>query len=225
MRSGPIALGSVTVATWINAWQLAASGSTGPAYPSLLTTTAVRPFPNDEEENVLIDRSFTGTLGGPVGRADVAISTQLTRLSDDNSRISLQGFLRYPLVPGVAAVYSASSVQFARRTTQYWDPFAYFAQGIGLELASEQTRGLSFAARAIPGVARSRELPPVVNRPPGSRARRSQPVNRSAFQVAASGEVVWRDPRWEGTASLNFGRGRAGDYRRLGATLGVRVMP
>jgi tetratricopeptide (TPR) repeat protein len=226
MKGGrSITLGAATVSAWMNAWQLTASVATGPAYPSLLTTTAVRPFPNDDEEDVLIDRSVTGTLGGPIGRADVGLSAQLTRLSDDNSRVSLQGFLRYPLTSGIAAVYSASSVKFAHRTTQYWDPFSYFAQGVGLELASEQMHGLSFAARAIPGVARSRELPPVVNRPPGSRARRSQPVNLSAFQVAASGELVWRDPRWEGTAGLNFGRGRAGDYQRLGATLGVRVLP
>ena len=218
-----IPLASATAAAWVNAWELAAEGSTGPAFPSLLTTTALRPA-TGAQDNVLTERSVGGMLGGPLGPADVALTAQQSRLSDANRRLTMQGYLRYPLAPAVFAVYSGYRVTFAKRSTRYWDPFNYTAHAVGVELAERDRRGFSWAVRALPGMAWSRQLPPPPLRSIRVNGRLPGVIDRSAFMLGTSGEVGWRGPLWETTAAASYGLGRVGDYRRLGLTLGARVL-
>jgi tetratricopeptide (TPR) repeat protein len=219
--SRSIQLGSATGGLWLNAWELAVGGSTGPAYPSLLTTTSMRLL--DGEDDVLTERNLNATLGGPIGRADVAVTAEQSRLSDDNLRKTIHGMVRYALSPGVAAIYDMNRVAYDKRSTRYWDPLEYTALGLGLELASRPTSGPTIALTAIPGRAWGREIP-YLPAPRGTRPERADTVaSRSAFQVGATAEIGWRDPSWEWSTALSYGRGRAGDYQRLGATLAVRV--
>jgi tetratricopeptide (TPR) repeat protein len=221
LDSPSIPLGSVTGALWLNAWELAVGGSTGPAYPSLLTTTAFRLL--NGEDDVLTEKDVSATLGGPIGSADVAVAGQQSRLSDGNVRKTIHGLVRYSLSPGVSAIYDVSRVTYDKRSTRYWDPLEYTAHGLGLELASRPMSGPTVAVSAIPGKAWGRELP-YLPAPRGTRpVRADRVVNRSAFQVGATAELGWRDPSWEWSAALSYGRGRAGDYQRLGATLAFRV--
>ena len=218
-RSIPI--GSATLATWLSAWEMAFQESEGPAYPSLLTTTSVQPLTGAID--AITEQSATGMLGGPLGPADIAVSAQQTRLSDDNRRITVQGYLRFPLTSGFNLVYSGTHITFADRSTRYWDPISYEAHAVGLELGSPSYRGFSATLRALPGLAWSRDVAAaptsgVRNRPP-----RSQFVDTRAFQLTTGGDLTWRDPRWEGTAGVTYGQGRTGDYRRFGVTLGMRV--
>jgi tetratricopeptide (TPR) repeat protein len=217
-----IPIGSATASAWIYAWELAVAETEAPAYPTLLTTTALRPL--DGDFDVLTARSTSGTLGGPIGVADVAIATDLTHISDGNRRTTAQAFLRLPLVPGFALVYNGTRIQFSERSTRYWDPIDYSAHLAGVEISTHSVRGLSAAARVLPGIAWSVEAPP----PPDGRFRgpiSPGNISRAVFQLGGGGELTWRDPRWEGTAAVSYGQGRTGDYRRVGVTLGVRVMP
>jgi hypothetical protein len=208
----------------MNAWELAVDGSTGPAYPSLLTTAALRPL-TGRDDGVLTERARGASLGGPIGPLDIALSAQRSDLSDANRRSTLQVYLRYPIAPAVFLVYSGSRVTFTERSLRYWDPFDYRSHSAGVEVASRPLRGFAWAVRALPGMAWSRELPP----PPivdGTLGRRpTNVVDRSAFQVSTGGELTWRERRWEGTAAASYSLGRVGDYRRLGVTLGARIAP
>ena len=215
---GSVQLGSATAAAWFGAVEVAVETATGPAYPSLLTTASLSPIDGDGE--VLTERSTTETIGGPIGIVDFAVMAQQSRLSDDNRRSMLQGFLRVPLAPGVSVVYAANVVRFTDRSDRYWDPLNFVAHGAGLELATRATRGLSVAARAIPAIAWSRELLP----PATGRSRAPAIASRTGYQLGTSGEFVWRDPRWEGVGALSYGRGRVGYYRSFGATLGFRIL-
>jgi Tfp pilus assembly protein PilF len=224
-NSQSIPLGSATGALFVNAWELAVGGSTGPAYPSLLTTTAVRLL--DGEDDILTEKDVSATLGGPIGKADVAVTGEQSQLSDGNVRTTLHGIFRYSLVPGVSAIYDVSRVTYDQRSMRYWDPLEYTAHGIGLELASRPMSGPTIAVSAIPGMAWGREipyLPALPGTPPGTPPIRADTVaNISAFQVGATAEIGWRDPSWEWSTAISYGRGRAGDYQRLGATLAFRV--
>jgi hypothetical protein len=218
-----IPVGSATAAAWINAWELTAEGSTGPAFPSLLTTTALRPD-NDSTDDVLTERSIVATLGGPLGRADIALTGQQSWLSDTNKRLTLQGYLRYPLTPGVYAVYSGYHVTFAERSTRYWDPLNYTAHAVGVEVSDHELHGFSWALRALPGMSWSRQLPPPPLRNIRVNGRLPGVIDRSAFMATTSAELTWHSPLWETTAGANYGLGRAGDYSRYGVTLGARVL-
>jgi hypothetical protein len=221
-RSIPI--GSATLATWVSAWELAFSESEGPAYPTLLTTTSVQPLTGDVD--VITEQSTTGVLGGPIGRADVAVSAQQTRLSDGNRRTTLQGYARYPLAPGFNVVYSGTRLTFSDRSARYWDPISYDAHAVGLEIGSQSYRGFSAVVRALPGLAWSRDVPTpdspsTVFR---NRASRLLPfVDTRSFQLTTSGELTWRDSQREETVGVTYGQGRTGDYRRFGVTLGMRL--
>ena len=217
-----IPVGTATAAAWVDAWELALGTSTGPAYPTLLTTTALRPLTGDDD--AITERSATGMLGGPLFAADLAVTGQETRLSDGNRRTTLQAYLRVPLMPGVYAVYSGSRIAFADRSTRYWDPIDYVAHSAGVELSTRAVYGLSMAVRALPGAAWSTEPPPPPTRSTRT-ARVPANINRTAFQMSGGGELSWRDPSWEGIAAVTYGRGRDGDYRRVEATLGVRILP
>lgn len=221
-RSIPI--GSATLAAWVSAWEMALSESAGPAYPTLLTTTSVQPLTGAID--AITEQSATGMLGGPWGRADVAVSGQQTRLSDGNRRTTVQGYARYPLTPGIKIVYSGTRLTFSERSTRYWDPISYDAHAAGIELGSQHYRGFSAVVRALPGLAWSRDVPESVSPTNVFRNRAPRPppfVDTRAFQLTTGAELTWRDARWERTAGVTYGRGRTGDYRRLGATLGMRV--
>lgn len=222
-ESRSIPVGRGTLGLWLNAWELAADVSTGPAYPSLLTVEAIRDVRGNED--VLTEHTVDGSLGGPIGPADVAISADRSRLSDGNERNTMQAFVRVPIAPAVSVVYMGNRTTFAKRSLRYWDPLNYFAHSAGLEVASRPLRGLSWSVRALPGMAWSKELPPppIVN---GQLGRRPTNVlDRSAFQLSTTAELVWHQPHWDGTAGASYGIGRVGDYQRFGLTLGARVTP
>ncbi len=221
--SSALAIGDATAAAWLDAWELALEGSTGPAYPSLLTTTALRPLGSDAND-VLTEQDAGATLGGPIGAADVAVTAQLAHLSDGNRRDTWQGYLRVPMAPSVYAVAAASHVSFAQRSVLYWDPMNYFSQSVGVELTDGGRRGFAWSLSALPGIAWSRELPPPIIRRGEVIGRTDSVIDRSAFQLGTSGEVGWRTQRWETTAGASYSIGRVGDYRRFGLSLGVRVV-
>jgi hypothetical protein len=80
--------------------------------------------------------------------------------------------------------------------------------------------------RALPGLAWSRDVSTPVSLVTDRRNRAPRPapfVDTRALQLTTGGELTWRDPRWEGAAGVTYGRGRTGDYHRVGATLGMRV--
>ena len=56
---------------------------------------------------------------------------------------------------GLAVVYSGMSTSYLRRSQLYWDPDGYLASTLGIEVAERQGRGLSYAVRILPGVARA----------------------------------------------------------------------
>ena len=52
------------------------------------------------------------------------------------------------------------------------------------------------------------------------------PITRhTAFQFGAGTEVGYRVHGWEGAGALSYGRGRAGDYQRVGASVTLRMVP
>jgi hypothetical protein len=82
-------------------------------------------------------------------------------------------------------------------------------------------RGFSFAGRVIPSYAWSDESA-IIASPDGSVAR--GPIARhSAVQMGASAEAGYRVHGWEAAGALSYGRGRAGDYQRFGASITVRM--
>lgn len=209
--------GSASVMTWYRAWAASAQVDAAPAYPELLTMATL--LSSDAGAGrPLSGRSVTGTVAGPIGAADVAVSGQQTRLGDGNLRTTVQAYARYALRPRVSVLYSASGVRFHERSTAYWDPLRYQAHGVGLELASRRPRGFSFALRAIPGAARAEELQRSVYQEPLDVVRRWVP------QFSGGGEWSWRSQRWELAAGLAYGRGRSGDYERLDTNVQVRLL-
>ena len=137
------------------------------------------------------------TLGGPMGALDIALTAEQSRLSDDNHRATLQAYARYPLAPAVFVVYAASRVTFAERSLRYWDPLDYVAHSAGFEVASRELRGLSWAVRALPGMAWSRELPQptIVNGRPTLRPTESSIDRRFSSRRAASSRGASRRGR------------------------------
>lgn len=219
--SRTIPIGSATLAAWVSTWALAVRTFADAAYPTLLTTTSIRPLTGTGD--AITQRSNSAALGGPLGPADIAVSGEQTRLSDGNRRTTVEGLLRFPLMPGLNAVYSGNRIEFAKRSTRYWDPISYVSHAAGLELASRADRGFTAALRVLPGESWSTEAAPPVT---GGRTSRAPPppIKRSTFQIGGGGDIGWRDPRWEGAAALTYGSGRDGDYRRLGATLALRIL-
>jgi hypothetical protein len=148
---------------------------------------------------------------------------QQSKLSDGNRRTTEEAYVRLPLMPGLSAVYNGTRIAFSSRSTRYWDPIKYSSHAAGLELGSHSVRGLSGSIRMLPGMAWSVEAAPPAAI--GTRGPRAPPIKSSAFQLSGGGDLTWHDPSWEGVAAVTYGQGRTGDYRRLGVTLGVRVIP
>ena len=210
-------------AGWVNAWELALTASERAAYQSLFTTTAlVDPVAGPSP---IMERSTAATLGGPIGPADVALTVERSRLSDGNTRVTFQAYSRYRLAEHLFAVYAASTQQFAERSARYWDPTRYVANGAGVELATRRPTGFSFAARVIPGIAVSNELVSVSDTLAPAPALPDENVRRSAMQLTAGGDASYRTNAFDAGASLAYGRGRAGDYQRLGASVWIRWAP
>jgi hypothetical protein len=76
-------------------------------------------------------------------------------------------------------------------------------------------RGLSLAARVLAGYATSVERDTLARNPL---------IRKSALQLMTGGEASYRGAWWEGAAGVSYGRGRAGEYQRLSATVTVRVL-
>ena len=218
--AGALLEGRAALSAWLFAWQATGEIATRPAYPSLFSVDALLPVAGGVP---LTERDARFTLGGPIGSLDVGVGWERALVSDGNRRRTLESYARYPLGASVFAVYSGSGVAFAQRSSLYWDPQQYSAQGAGIEYAVRHTRGFSFAARVIPSYAWSDESA-IIASPDGSIAR--GPIARhSAVQMGASAEAAYRVHGWETAGALSYGRGRAGDYQRVGASITVRMGP
>jgi len=203
---------------WLFAWQATFELATMPAYPSLFSIDALVPATGGPP---LTERDAALTFGGPIGPLDVGVRWQRSLVSDGNRRLTIDSYGRYPLGANFFAVYSGSGISFADRSTLYWDPAQYSAQGAGVEYAVRRARGLSFVARVVPSYAWSDEFP-LVSSPDGS-ITRGPIVRRNAVQMGASAEAGYRVHSWEAAGALSYGRGRAGDYQRFGASITLRM--
>ena len=220
---GTIPEGHAGVGAWLGPWQLAAEAASGAAYPTLFTTASLlRPDSGDP----IIERGITFTLGGPVGKLDAAALWQQSRFSDGNTRLEMQGLVRYPVAPALFVVYAGSAVRYAKRSMLYWDPDRYTSHGAGIEYARRRLRGLSVAVRALPAFASSVEAQALPGAPAlGVAPARGPLEQRTAVQLSGSGDVSFRAARWELAGALSYGRGRAGDYQRYGASIMLRLAP
>jgi Flp pilus assembly protein TadD len=211
------------LALWLYAWQADLELARAPAYPSLFTIEALRPTAGGEP---LVERDAALTLGGPLAALDVGVSVQRSLLSDGNRRLTIESYLRYPLAGHLYALYSGDGVGFANRSTAYWDPARYAALSAGLEYAIRRARGLSFAARLLPGYATSDEAASLPSQIPGAPSIvQGSITHHIAVQVSGGAEAAYRAHGWEAAAAMSYGRGRAGDYQRLGASISVRKAP
>jgi tetratricopeptide (TPR) repeat protein len=214
----PVPYASASAMGWYRAWAASAQVDAAPAYPSLLTLATL--LPSDAGSGrPLSGQSATLTLAGPIGAADLAVSGQQTRLGDDNRRVTMQAYARYALGARWYGVYSGSVVRFAERSTAYWDPLSYIGHAAGVELASRRPRGFSYTLRLVPGVARARELVRTADLEPAGIRTQWVP------QLSTGGEWSFRSTRWELSAALAYGRGRAGDYERFDSNVQVRLLP
>jgi len=204
------------LSAWLSAWQTTFELMTAPAYPSLFSVDALLPGAGGRG---LTERDASITLGGPIGAFDVAGAWQRSLLSDDNDRTTIDASVRYSLGGDLYAVYAFNSVAFAERSPLYWDPQRYTAQSAGIEYAVRHARGLSFAARMLPSYALSDEAPVLGALTRGPIAR------HQAWQFGAGAELGYRVHGWEAAGAVSYGRGRAGDYQRVGASVTVRMVP
>jgi tetratricopeptide (TPR) repeat protein len=209
--------GSLSAVAWIWTWNLSLEAAAAPAYPTLLTMASL--LPSDAGGGrPLGGRSTTVTLAGPIAAIDLAVSGQITQLSDGNARSTLQAFARHPLDRRWSVVYSASSIRFDERSARYWDPISYTAHSAGIEVGARAPSGFSYSARLLPGVARSVELSPSDAEVPGVADR------RYVFQLSTAGEWSYRTARWDVGGGVAYGRGRSDGYQRFGASLTVRLL-
>lgn len=217
--------GEARLALWRDAWQVEVGVVREAAYPRLFTIASLRPPGGGAP---LVSRSVTAAAAGPAGGADLAASVERTRLSDGNRRTTLQLYARHALAPGVYGIYAASSDAFAERSTDYWDPIRYVAHAVGLELAERSGRGISWALRFLPSLASAHEQVARVTLggPFGEDSLiERESVRSRGLQLEAAGDLSYRIRGWETAATVGYSRGRAGGYRRIGATFVVRRVP
>lgn len=220
---GTMGVARGAVALWLDAWQLDLELARAPAYPSLFSAEALVP---PDGNAPLVERDAAVTIGGPMGLFDVGVSVQRSLLSDGNRRLTIESYLRYPLGGNLYALYSGTGLGFTERSTVYWDPSRYSAQSAGVEYALRRARGVSFAARVLPSYATSDESPVLASAGPGDPVfTRGPMIHRSALQFGASAEIGYRVHAWEAAGAVSYGRGRAGDYQRVGASITVRMVP
>ena len=208
---------------WLYSWQLDLELERAPAYPSLFSAEALVPLDGGQP---LIERDAAVTLGGPIGPLDVGVGVQRSLLSDGNRRLTINSYLRYPLGGNLYALYSGTGLGFAERSMVYWDPSQYSAQAVGMEYSVRRAQGFSFAARAMPSYATSEEAPIIPTDALGDPAFTRGPMMRhSALQLGASADIGYRMHGWEAAGAVSYGRGRAGDYQRFGASITIRLVP
>lgn len=220
---GTFGLARGALAVWLYAWQVDLELARAPAYPSLFSAEALVPLNGGQP---LIERDAAVTIGGPVGPLDVGLGVQRSLLSDGNRRLTIDSYLRYPLGGHLYALYSGTGLGFAQRSMVYWDPSRYSAQSAGVEYSVRHARGLSFAARVLPSYATSDEAPILPAAAPGDPEFVRGPIaRRSALQLGASADLGYRVHGWEAAGAVSYGRGRAGDYQRVGASITIRMAP
>jgi tetratricopeptide (TPR) repeat protein len=223
LGGGTMGVARGALALWLYAWQADFEVATAPAYPSLFSAEALLPLDGGKP---LVERDAGLTIGGPAGPLDVGVAVQRSLLSDGNRRLTIESYLRYPLGANFYALYSGTGVGFAQRSTLYWDPSRFSAQSAGIEYAVRRVRGLSFAARILPSYAASDEAPTIPSGTPGDPSVVRGPLtSHSAVQLGASAEAGYRVHGWEAAGALSYGRGRAGDYQRVGASITIRMAP
>jgi tetratricopeptide (TPR) repeat protein len=211
------------LSAWLFAWQAGLEVGNEPAYPSLFSAEALLPAAGGR---ALTERDLALSAGGPLAAADVAARVERSFLSDGNRRLTVDASARYPLVPNVYAVYSFSRIAFAERSTLYWDPASYSAQGLGLEYAVRHARGLSFSARVLPTYAwTTQESVPTFAVPGDPTIVRGPMMHATAMQMGADAEIGYRAPRWALEGAASYGRGRAADYQRAALSLVTRLVP
>jgi tetratricopeptide (TPR) repeat protein len=220
---GTLGEARAALSAWLFAWQATFELATAPAYPSLFSAEALVPLAGGR---ALTERDAAMTLGGPVGPLDIGVRWQRSLVSDGNRRLTIDTYLRYPLGRNLFALYSGSGIGFAQRSTLYWDPERYAAQAAGIEYAVRRARGFSLAARVLPSYAWSDESAIIPSPTPGSQTVTRGPItHRSAVQLGAAAEAGYRVHGWEGAGAVSYGRGRAGDYQRFGASVTLRRAP
>jgi len=208
-----VATGSMVLTARYYAWSVSYDMSTRPAYPLLRTLASVVPLGVGTTPLRVMTRG--GSLGGPLGRADIALGLRRGAITDGNRRTEFQGYGRLPLTSTLSAVYWGSALAFAEPSAQYWSPRNYLANSLGLELATRQLRGWSVIVRALPGVASTDETPFSVSATPDTTSRRPR------FQMNAGGELGYRHPRWE--SAIAFGWGKVATYTRTEASLRITL--
>ncbi len=206
--------GAVRATGWTGAWGLSLEYAVGPAYPTLLTAGSLRPPGSGGKP--LTEASSSLSVGGPVARADVALSVQRADISDDNRRSTVQALVRYPLTENLSALYSGTGIWFTERSTLYWNPSSYIANAAGVELAMRRPRGFSFASRVLAGAARSVEEVVVDRRPIDQ--------TQTALQLSGGGDLSYRTESRQLGAAVTYGSGRTGSYRRFEANVYVRLL-
>ena len=222
-RGGTLGIARGALAVWLYAWQVDLELSRAPAYPSLFTAEALVPLNGGAP---LVERDAAVTVGGPVGPLDVGLGVQRSLISDGNRRLTIDSYLRYPLGGNLYALYSGTGLGFAQRSTVYWDPSRYASQSAGVEYSIRRARGLSFAARVLPSYATSDESPILPAGTLGDPGVVRGPItHHSALQLGASADIGYRVHGWEAAGAVSYGRGRAGDYQRVGASVTIRMVP
>jgi hypothetical protein len=211
---GSTLTGAVSAAAWFGAWGLSLEHAYGPAYPSLLSAASVRS--SGIGGRPLTETITSAAVGGPLGKADIALSFQRADISYSNRRSTLQAVLRVPLDPSLAVISAGSGTWFAERSPLYWDPSAHIAGAAGLEYADRAPRGFSFAARALAGPARTVEE--------AVRDRRRVDQVRSSLQLSGGVDLSYRSEAEELGIAVTYGSGRTGDYRRIEANVYVRLL-
>ena len=194
---------------------------TGPVYSSLMTTHALVQFaPTSgvaQSVRPLIARTATGTVAVPIGPGEITVGADQMWFSDGNRRTSLSGGVRLPINRHVSAVYYGNNIGYARSSDVYWDPRRYQSHSVGVEVAVRRPRGLSVAARVLPGIARAAETFPLAA--DSSIAFRP----RSVTQLSAGGELEYRQQNWAVFVGGGYGRGREGGYEAVNGTLRVQL--
>lgn len=213
-------IGAVAAAVWVNAWELSFELETAPAYPELLTMASLRE-PDPRGGGPLSADRMSAAIAGPLGRADFALAIERTDLADGNRRSTVQGDVRYAWRDRLSVLYSMSTVQADDWSALYWSPETFMSHGVGLELAQDRRRGLSYRARALAGAALAEEI---IDTSPGS-GFAGELTRTVAPQLSASGELAWRRNAWELAAGAGYGRGRSGGYERASATVVLRFVP
>jgi tetratricopeptide (TPR) repeat protein len=218
--AGTLGEARAALSAWLFAWQATFEVATAPAYPSLFSVDALLPVDGGRP---LTERDVAVTLGGPIGPLDIGARWARSFVSDGNRRLTIDSYARYPLRANLFAVYAGSGIGFAQRSGLYWDPEQYAAQGAGLEYAVRRARGLSLAARVVPSFAWSDESAQIASL--DGTIVRGPIERRTAVQVGAAAEAGYRVHEWEAAGAVTYGRGRAGDYQRFGASITLRMVP